>query len=189
MKINEIFCSLQGEGHHTGKPCVFIRTSGCNLRCSFCDTKHETGREMSIGEIVDEASKYKPRHAVVTGGEPSLQPDLATLIGALHEAGFYVQIETNGTRLLPAAIDWVTCSPKVLDKTVVLQPHELKVVFEGQDMRPYEQMFAPQVWSLQPCDTGDDEENRRITTAAVGFVLEHPHWRLSLQTHKLIGIQ
>ena len=189
MRINEIFCSIQGEGHFTGKASVFIRTSGCNLACSFCDTKHEEGWEMSVEEIVVAAASYKPRHAVITGGEPSLQHELPTLVEALHEVGFFVQIETNGTRPLPSAIDWVTCSPKVLDKTVVLQPHELKVVYQGQDMKPYEQSFHPQVWSLQPCDTGDEQRNRLILEQTIDYVLRHPQWNLSLQTHKLIGVR
>ena len=189
MKINEIFCSIQGEGRYTGTPAVFIRTSGCNLHCVFCDTRHQEGWEMAVEEIVVAATSYKPRHAVITGGEPSLQHDLPQLVDALHEVGFYVQIETNGTHLLPHTIDWVTCSPKVLAETVVLEPHELKAVFQGQDMQPIEQMFHPQVWSLQPCDTGDAQRNATILQNAIQYTLSHPQWHLSLQTHKLIGVQ
>ena len=189
MKINEIFCSIQGEGYHTGVPAVFIRTSGCNLRCAFCDTLHDEGWEMSIAEIVVAPSAFRPRHAVITGGEPSLQGELPQLVDALHEVGFYVQIETNGTRPLPASIDWVTCSPKVLAQTVVTQPNELKVVYQGQDMQPYEQGFRPQVWSLQPCDTGNRERNAELLEATIRYVTDHPQWRLSLQTHKLIGVR
>ena len=189
LRINEIFCSVQGEGYFTGVPSVFIRTSGCNLRCGFCDTEHEAGRDMTVEDIVAQALSYQPRHTVITGGEPALQKGLPQLVDALHEAGFFVQIETNGTRALPAAIDWVTCSPKVLDQTIVRTPQELKVVFQGQDMRPYETLFLPQVWSLQPCDTGNEEQNRQITEATVAYVMQHPQWRLSLQTHKLIGVK
>ena len=189
MKINEIFCSIQGEGHFTGTASVFIRTSGCNLRCPFCDTRHEEGWEMSIEEIAIAAASYSPRHAVITGGEPSLQPELPQLVEALHEVGFFVQIETNGTHPLPSGIDWVTCSPKILTKTIVLTPHELKVVFEGQDMQPFEQRFHPQVWSLQPCDTGDKTRNAELVSATVQYILQHPQWHLSLQTHKLIGVR
>lgn len=189
MRINEIFCSIQGEGHFTGTASVFIRTSGCNLHCGFCDTSHEEGWEMSVEEIVVAAASYKPRHAVITGGEPTMQRELHELVDALHEVGFYVQIETNGTHPVPDGIDWVTCSPKVLDKTIVLQPDELKVVYQGQDMQPYEQRFAPRVWSLQPCDTGNAERNRELLDATVRYVTTHPQWRLSLQTHKLIGVR
>ena len=189
VKINEIFCSIQGEGWFTGTASVFVRTSGCNLECSFCDTDHQQGKEMSVADIVATAARYPARHAVITGGEPALQADLGELVEKLHEEGFFVQIETNGTRSLPDDIDWVTCSPKVLEKTVVLQPHEVKVVFQGQDMTPYETLFSPQAWSLQPCDLGHPERNRQIVAAAIAYVLKHPQWRLSLQTHKLIGIK
>lgn len=189
MRINEIFCSIQGEGHFTGTPSIFIRTSGCNLRCPFCDTQHEDGQEMTVEDIVAQASSYAPRHAVITGGEPSLQRELPALVEALHKAGFYVQIETNGTRPLPSAIDWVTCSPKVLEQTIILEPHELKVVYEQQDMKPYEEMFRPQVWSLQPCDTGNQEKNSQILNDTIQYILHTPQWHLSLQTHKLIGVR
>ncbi len=189
MRINEIFCSIQGEGYFTGTPSVFIRTSGCNLACRFCDTQHQEGHEMSISDIVSTVSAYPPRHAVITGGEPSLQAELPQLIDALHEVGFFVQIETNGTRPLPPTIDWVTCSPKVLNQTVVTHPHELKVVYTGQDLTPYLALFQAQVMCLQPCDTGNEERNRQILSSTIDFVLNHPKWRISFQTHKLIGIK
>ena len=110
-KINEIFYSLQGEGYHTGTPAIFVRFSGCNLKCDFCDTQHEEGKMMTDDEIIAEVKKYPAVTVVLTGGEPSLWID-DELIDRLHQAGKYVTIETNGTRPLPAAIDWVTCSPK-----------------------------------------------------------------------------
>jgi len=198
LLINEIFCSIQGEGHFTGIPSVFIRTSGCNLRCPFCDTQHQQGTPTSVADIVDRAQSYAPRHAVLTGGEPSLQPALPQLVDALHKAGFFVQVETNGTRPLPPTIDWVTCSPKFSEQlapsaeslpVVITNPHELKVVFMGQDLTACELMFHPQVWSLQPCDMGEGKRNRELLEATVEYVLSHPHWRLSLQTHKLIGVR
>ena len=110
-KINEIFYSLQGEGFHTGTPAVFVRFSGCNLRCSFCDTRHEEGVMMTDEEIVEKVSSFPARIVILTGGEPSLWIDKA-LISRLREAGKQICIETNGTRPLPDGIDWVTCSPK-----------------------------------------------------------------------------
>lgn len=109
--VNEIFYSLQGEGYYTGTPAVFLRLSGCNLRCPFCDTDHSASEPMEIDTLVDRLLGYPSRHLVITGGEPSLQVD-RLLIEVLHDAGFYVQIETNGTNRLPDNIDWVTCSPK-----------------------------------------------------------------------------
>lgn len=179
-KVNEIFYSLQGEGFHTGLPATFIRFSGCNLHCGFCDTRHEEGVLMTVGEILHEVTKYPAPTVILTGGEPSLQID-AELINALHEAGKYLCIETNGTRPLPPGIDWVTCSPKQGATTVLTHVDELKVVFEGQDMKPYEQIPATHYF-LQPCSCLNTEE-------VVNYVLQHPLWRLSLQTHKLINIR
>ena len=105
-KINEIFYSLQGEGFHTGTPAVFVRFSGCNLRCSFCDTRHEEGVMMTDEEIVEKVSSFPARMVILTGGEPSLWIDKA-LISRLREAGKQICIETNGTRPLPDGIDWL----------------------------------------------------------------------------------
>ena len=160
-KINEIFYSLQGEGYHTGTPAVFVRFSGCNLKCSFCDTQHEEGTLMTDDEIIAEVSKYPAATVILTGGEPSLWIDDA-LVDRLHEAGKYVCIETNGTRPLPASIDWVTCSPK--------QGARLAIT------RMDEHFF------LQPCSCYN-------TALTVDCVMRHPKWRLSLQTHKLIDIR
>lgn len=111
MKINEIFLSLQGEGHFSGTPAVFIRFSGCNLRCPFCDTQHESGKEMTEEEIVTQVASFSAKHVVVTGGEPALFLT-ETLVDALHAAHKIVAVETNGTRLLPKNVDWITLSPK-----------------------------------------------------------------------------
>ena len=189
MRISEIFCSLQGEGHYTGTPSIFIRTSGCNLRCPFCDTEHEGGLERSVTDIVAECLRYIPRHAVITGGEPSLQPELPALVDALHDKGFFVQIETNGTRPLPTTIDWVTCSPKEGAEVVLKTPQEVKVVYVGQELSHYEQQFPTSALYLQPCDWGDAKKNRANLQSCIDFLLNHPRWRLSLQTHKLIGVR
>lgn len=111
MKINEIFYSLQGEGYWTGTPAVFVRLSGCNLRCSFCDTSHENGTQRKEEDIVAEVAKYPAHHVVITGGEPSLFLT-HSLVEALHQAGKFVAVETNGTHPLPDNVDWVTLSPK-----------------------------------------------------------------------------
>ena len=179
-KINEIFYSLQGEGYHTGAPAVFIRFSGCNLKCSFCDTRHEEGVEMSDAEILAEVEKYPARMVILTGGEPSLWIDEA-LIAALHRAGKYVCIETNGTRPLPQGIDWVTCSPKSNGELRLTRMDEIKVVYEGQNLASYEHLPAAHFF-LQPCSCLN-------TMETVACVLANPRWRLSLQTHKLIDIR
>ena len=179
-KINEIFYSLQGEGYHTGTPAVFIRFSGCNLKCDFCDTRHEEGEMMTDEDIVNEIGKYPAVMVILTGGEPSLWIDDA-FIDLLHRAGKYVCIETNGTKPLPAAIDWVTCSPKQGVNLALNRMDEVKVVYEGKNIDVYEQLPAEHFF-LQPCSCNN-------TAATVDCVMRHPKWRLSLQTHKLIDIR
>lgn len=199
MKINETFISLQGEGHFTGTPAFFLRLSGCNLQCPFCDTNHQAFREMSEDEIVREASRGKPRHIVITGGEPALQLT-QSLVDKLHEAGFFIQVETNGTLPLPEGIDWVTCSPKRAPLQTSsggrLHVDELKVLYKGIDDDPERFLESlPQRGSsrgllyLQPLDTGDEMRNRIILRDTIAYILQHPKWSLSLQTHKLLGIK
>mgnify|MGYP002626276660 CR=1 FL=1 len=152
-RVNEIFSSLQGEGFWSGTPMVFVRLSGCNLRCPWCDTDFAEYREMSASDIVAEAQELydvpneRRKMCVLTGGEPSLQVD-KELVDALHEAGFYICIETNGTRPLPAGIDWVTLSPKTgfeggdAEPCVLTCCDELKVVFCGQELAQYHNITA-----------------------------------------------
>ena len=178
-KINEIFYSLQGEGFHTGTPAVFVRFSGCNLKCSFCDTRHEEGILMSDEDILQAISAFPSNVVILTGGEPSLWID-QTFIDLLHMAGKYICIETNGRNPLPEGIDWVTCSPKQGVKLGITRMDEVKVVYEGQDISIYELLPAEHFF-LQPCSCNN-------TAATVDCVMRHPKWRLSLQTHKLINI-
>jgi len=178
-KINQIFYSLQGEGYHTGKAAVFIRFSGCNLKCSFCDTEHEEGTLMSDEEILEAISAYPSDMVILTGGEPALWIDDA-FIDMLHKAGKYICIETNGTRPLPKGIDWVTCSPKEGAPVKIDHMDEVKVVYLRQDLSSYIQLPAKHHF-LQPCSC-------RNTMEIVNYILEHPEWQLSLQTHKLIDI-
>ena len=210
--INEIFYSLQGEGFYSGRPAVFIRFAGCNLRCPFCDTDFSVRERLDAAALVARAVSLRgdtsASHAaerpllVLTGGEPSLQVDDA-LVSALHEAGFYIAVETNGTHALPEGIDWVTCSPK--DAPVVLtQADELKVVYRGQDVESLYGLIEARHHYLQPCDLTYEVGTRQPATACpsrpassqpastlketVAYILSHPHWRLSLQIHKLLGI-
>ena len=191
MKVNEIFYSLQGEGHFTGTPAVFVRLSGCNLRCGFCDTDHAGGVEMTEEQIVAQASGHAARHVVITGGEPSLQLT-GTLVDLLHQAGFFVQVETNGTRELPPAVDWVTCSPK--DAPLACsRVDELKLLYQGPESAAVADHLHSTVqarhYCLQPCDWGCAERNAAVLAGCIGYIKAHPWWRLSLQTHKLLGIR
>lgn len=190
-KINEIFYSLQGEGYYTGTPAIFIRFSGCNLHCPYCDTDHSDGQLLTEPEILEEVEKHPSQHVVLTGGEPSLFIDREFII-SLHSLGKFVAIETNGTHPLPGNADWVTLSPKFDVQTgaelSLRECDEIKVIYHRQDMSIYSGIAARHHF-LQPCDTGDPEENRRLLSEAIEFCKEHPHWRLSLQTHKFIGIR
>lgn len=187
MRVNEIFYSLQGEGAHTGTPAVFVRFAGCNLKCSFCDTDFTSFTEMTEEEIVSAAMRYPSRTVIITGGEPTLQLT-QSLLEAFRKAGFSIHIETNGTRPLPEGpIDWVVCSPKYAALNIQ-RIDELKVVYEGQDMTRYDDLKA-QVYSLQPCDTGDEDKNREILQNTINYILQHPKWKLSLQTHKILNVR
>lgn len=190
--INEIFSTLQGEGFYTGRPSIFIRFSGCNIKCPFCDTLHQKSRLYTLDQICEQINVWPNiQHVVLTGGEPGLQVDEA-LIAALHKAGKYVTIETNGTLPIPPDIDWITCSPKVewCNVPLVLNKcDELKVVYIGdeQDLSSYLNIQC-QIRYIQPCDSKNQSQNTRTLQQAIKYCLTHPQWDLSLQTHKIIGI-
>ncbi len=188
MKVNDIFYSLQGEGAHTGMPAVFLRLAGCNLACPFCDTKHHTYEELSEEQITERALSYPARNIVVTGGEPLMQLT-PTLTDSLRQAGFTIHLETNGTLPLPqgVCIDWITCSPKDGRMPRIQRTDELKLVYWGQDVAPYEACPA-HVHSLQPLDTGNSERNAHITQLTIDYILKHPTWKLSMQTHKTLSL-
>lgn len=179
-KINEIFYSLQGEGRHTGKAVVFVRFSGCNLNCPFCDTEFTSFTEMTDEEIIEEVCKYPTDTIVLTGGEPSLQVT-EKFVEMLHDEGKYVHIETNGTIHLPQNIDYIVCSPKDGGKVVQQYIDELKVVYTGQDLKKYDKYMAG-IYYLQPCSGKNTEE-------VIELIKKNPKWRLSLQTHKILNIQ
>ena len=197
-RVNDIFYSLQGEGHNTGRAAVFIRFAGCNLRCSFCDTEFDTYREMTAEEIVASINTYSARFVVLTGGEPTLQVDEA-FVDLLHQYGFEVAMESNGTRPAPNNLDWLTVSPKISGEKWKVEsgwrlPDEVKVVFDENTV-PETYLPSPSTLSLspilylQPCDTGNAERNAIIINRCIDYIKEHPQWRLSLQTHKLIGFK
>ena len=193
-KINEIFYSLQGEGYHSGTPAVFVRFSGCNLRCAFCDTQHQTGDMMSLQEIVDEVDKYPLAYLVVlTGGEPSLFIDEAFVTELKQKTGKIIAIETNGTRPLPTNLDWVTLSPKTafdgggVEPCVLTFCDELKVVYLGQDLAQYDGIKAKHRF-LQPCFVENEEQRKANMQACVETVKTYPNWRLSLQIHRVLNI-
>lgn len=208
--VKEIFYTLQGEGINVGRPAVFCRFTGCNLWtglerdrttaiCQFCDTDFVGvdgpggGRFAAPEALADAVAAQWPATApgdtrpfvVCTGGEPLLQLDEA-LLQALHERGFEVAIETNGTRLPPPGIDWICVSPKAGADLVLQGGDELKLIFPQPDAEPerYEQLVF-QHFLLQPMD---GPEHLRNTQLAIAYCRAHPRWRFSMQTHKYLGI-
>ncbi len=206
--VKEIYYTLQGEGARTGRAAVFLRFAGCNLwsgreedrdaaTCNFCDTDFvgtdgRGGGKFLTAESLAEAvaaewpnrERAKP-YVVCTGGEPLLQID-ADLINALHGRGFEIAIETNGTLMPPAGIDWICVSPKAGAEFVLRHGNELKLIYPQKGAEP--ERFADLDFAhffLQPMDGDRRGENTR---AAAAYCMAHPQWRLSLQTHKLIGI-
>ncbi len=205
-RVHEIFYTLQGEGAHSGIPAVFVRFSGCNLRCPWCDTEFEGYKEMTAEQIVSEIQNLydipnvRRKMCILTGGEPTLQVD-KQLIDAIHAAGFYIGIETNGTRPIPDGIDWITCSPKEGTKLALKQVNEVKVVFTGTyDPEVWRTQLKAEHWLLQPLrytgewlmmsgvDEWEDDANDNLDET-VRYILAHPFWRLSVQLHKIVGLR
>jgi len=205
--VKEIFLTLQGEGAHAGRAAVFCRFSGCNLwsgreqdrasaTCRFCDTDFVGtdgtlgGRYVSADQLADTIAAQwagaDHRYVVLTGGEPLLQVD-ADLVDALHARDFAIGVETNGTIAAPRGLDWICVSPKAGTELQIRQGHELKLIYPQPGASPDE--FADlgfERFSLQPMDGPDVIRN---TADVVDYCLRHPQWRLSLQTHKTLGIR
>ncbi|MCX6619115.1 MAG: 7-carboxy-7-deazaguanine synthase QueE, partial [Acidobacteria bacterium] len=167
--------------------CVFVRLTGCHLRCAWCDTTYAftEGAWLTLDEIVERVREYACPTIEVTGGEPLLQMDGA-LVEALHARRFAVAIETNGTRLPPPGIDWICISPKAGAPLALTHGDELKLVFPQPGAEPEQfESLDFRYFYLQPMDGPQREEN---TQSAVCYCLKHPHWRVSLQTQKFLGI-
>jgi len=210
--VKEIFLTLQGEGAQAGRPAIFCRFAGCNLwsglerdrataQCTFCDTdfvgtdgqnggKFDTAAELAeaIAALWPEQPAGADAYIVFTGGEPCLQLDDA-LLEAVHALGFETAIETNGTLPVPQAVDWICVSPKPHTQMQQTRGHELKFIYPQDTLSP--DQFAEMDFEhffLQPMDTGEAETTLHNVHAAIAYCLQNPQWRLSLQTHKIIGI-
>ena len=206
--IKEIFYTLQGEGNHAGRPAVFCRFAGCNLWtgreqdrlsaiCQFCDTDFVGtdgvggGKFKTALALAQSINKLWPalypdsKYVVFTGGEPLLQLDLA-LISAMHEVGFEIAIETNGTLPVPTGVDWICVSPKMGSSLVVRTGNEIKVVIPqlGQPMSEYASLDFDHHF-VQAMDGPNQAENLQL---AIAYCKENPKWKLSVQTHKLLQI-
>ena len=209
--VKETYFTLQGEGAHTGRAAVFLRFAGCNLWsgreehrmnavCRFCDTEFVGtdgpggGKFVTPEDLARHVATLWPdgfdddrRYVVCTGGEPLLQLDAAA-IDALHEIGFEIGVETNGTIAAPPGIDWLCVSPKANSQLVQTRGDELKLVYPQEEAEAAPENFVALEFDhfyLQPCDDDDLADNTR---AATEYCLRHPQWKLSLQTHKLLGI-
>jgi 7-carboxy-7-deazaguanine synthase (Cx14CxxC type) len=209
--VKEIYYTLQGEGAQTGRPAVFLRFAGCNLWsgreehratavCRFCDTEFvgtdgsrggkfesATGLAQAVAEAWPQQLSGKNPYVVCTGGEPLLQLDTAVL-DALHASGFEVGVETNGTIEAPSGIDWLCVSPKANAELRQRSGHELKLVFPQEEKSAQPEHFedlAFEHFFLQPLH---DENLRAHTRSSIDYCLANPQWKLSLQTHKIIGI-
>ncbi|MBF6057314.1 MULTISPECIES: 7-carboxy-7-deazaguanine synthase [Thiomicrorhabdus] len=208
--VKEVFYSLQGEGFHSGRPAIFCRLTQCNLWtgreqdrakaiCQFCDTDFIGTDGQNGGKFADAAALSKHLlnfwpdknvvpFVVLTGGEPLLQVDQA-LIDTLHEFGFEIAIETNGTKQAPQQIDWICVSPKANAPLLLDHGNELKLVYPQAELLPEKVADLPfEHFYLQPMDDADPQIQTANIRAAVEYCLAHPQWQLSLQTHKLLGI-
>ncbi|MFN4360261.1 MAG: 7-carboxy-7-deazaguanine synthase [Hylemonella sp.] len=209
--VKEIFYTLQGEGAQSGRAAVFCRFAGCNLWtgreedrinavCKFCDTDFVGtdgtggGKFTSADALADAIEKaWEPqgrtgRYVVLTGGEPLLQVDEA-LTTALHARGFTIAVETNGTQAAPPGLDWICVSPKAQAEVVLTRGHELKLVYPQPEAQADPARFARldfQHFFLQPMDGPDRMAN---TARAIEYCQQHPQWRLSIQSHKMVGIR
>lgn len=203
-RVNEIFYSVQGEGFYAGTPAVFVRFSGCNLKCPFCDTDFKEYKEMTAEEILAEANKVNyglSNHMVITGGEPTLQWDME--ISKVLRKHYYVAMETNGTNEIQGEVDWITISPKTQWlKNATLHPlcfnefncNELKVVVDKEtdlaSLVALANKFEHDTkFYVQPCDTGYIKLNSEINAKCVEFVKQNPIWKLSLQTQKILKVR
>ncbi len=210
--VKEIFFTLQGEGAQAGRPAVFCRFAGCNLwsglekhrasaQCTFCDTDfvgtngQNGGKFTSAQELAATLAAFWPTpdamadaYLVFTGGEPLLQLDVQ-LIKAVKAHGFEVAVETNGTLPAPAALDWICVSPKPSGELVQRRGHELKLVYPQDTLSPeqFTQLDFEHFY-LQPMAVADDAEMAHNVQASIAYCLQNPQWRLSLQTHKFLGL-
>lgn len=213
--IVEIFESLQGEGFNTGMPSVFIRFGKCNLTCPWCDTQYNRFKSMTLAEISQQVSQFKTKNIIITGGEPTLVANLTILLNHFKQQGYFLAIETNGLKPVPAEIDYIATSPKRLyrekyqqrcitfaDEVRIVNDQTENTLLPTNEIFSFCQQIAQQIkakhYYLSPCETGG-KFNLLETIKLIGQLNQNPinnnttnspiHWQLSLQTHKLAGIE
>lgn len=197
-RIVEIFETLQGEGYNTGMPSIFIRFGKCNLACYWCDTNYNQFSLMNLSQIINKVHQFAAKNIIITGGEPTIQPQLEILLNLLKSEGYFIAIETNGLKDVPPQIDYVATSPKRLyrdayAKRCLKKADEVRIVVDDDVFdfcEQIEQKIIAQRYYLSPCEK-NGVMNILDTISLLGRLNARPskiHWQLSIQTHKLCGI-
>ncbi|OOH85743.1 radical SAM protein [Pasteurellaceae bacterium 15-036681] len=198
-RIVEIFETLQGEGFNTGMPSIFIRFGKCNLACPWCDTNYNQFETKTLGEIMQIVRNFTARNIIITGGEPTIQPNLERLLDVLKAEGYFIAIETNGLKPIPLQIDYIATSPKRLYQKNYLKHHiptanEVRIVVDGDVLEfceQIEQTIKAERYYLSPCEE-EGNMNMLETITQLGLLnqrINKPRWQLSIQTHKIAGIE
>lgn len=190
MKINEIFYSIQGEGYRFGEASIFIRLTGCDQSCGYCDTEFESGKEIPNEELLEIIRKFPSNWIVWTGGEPTLQLKTDD-VKFFKEAGYLQAIETNGNNPAPDGLDWVCVSPKVAEHVVARNfpngVNELRYVRHATQVAVPEPKVEAEHYYLSPRFDGNDMNENNLKKC-ISLILENPKWKLSLQNHKILNV-
>lgn len=198
-RIVEIFETLQGEGFNTGMPSIFIRFGKCNLACPWCDTNYNQYTTKTLAEIMAVVRGFSAKNIIITGGEPTIQPNLERLLDVLKAEGYFIAVETNGLKPVPKHIDYIATSPKRIYQKNYLKhhipfAHEVRIVVDGDMLEFCEQIentIPAERYYLSPCET-DGVMNMLETITQLGKLNQRSHkprWQLSIQTHKMAGIE
>lgn len=198
-RIVEIFETLQGEGFNTGMPSIFIRFGKCNLACPWCDTNYNQFEMKTLADIMETVRHFSAKNIIITGGEPTIQPNLERLLNVLKDEGYFIAVETNGLKPVPPQIDYIATSPKRLYQKNYLKhhlpfAHEVRIVVDDDVLDFCEQIentIPADRYYLSPCEK-NGEMNMLETITQLGKLNQRhnkPHWQLSIQTHKIAGIE
>ncbi|HHW7569478.1 TPA: 7-carboxy-7-deazaguanine synthase QueE [Mannheimia haemolytica] len=197
--IVEIFESLQGEGFNTGMPAIFVRFGKCNLTCPWCDTNYNQFEQWTLSDILAKVRDYSAKNVIITGGEPTIQPNLSLLLNQLKKEGYFLAIETNGLKEVPAQIDYIATSPKRMyqekyQRRCIEFANEVRIVVDGEVQGFCEQIesqIKAEHYYLSPCEV-EGKMNLLETITQLGLLNQRsnkPKWQLSIQTHKIVGIE
>lgn len=197
--IVEIFESLQGEGFNTGMLSIFVRFGKCNLTCPWCDTNYNQFEQWTLNDILAKVRSYSAKNIIITGGEPTIQPNLSLLLNQLKKEGYFLAIETNGLKEIPPQIDYIATSPKRMyqekyQRRCIEFANEVRVVVDGEVQTFCEQLenkIKAEHYYLSPCEK-EGKMNLLETITQIGLLNQRPNkpkWQLSIQTHKIVGIE